>query len=105
MTDNDDSWCSVKTVAEGTGAVTRYWVSWSTDPEALVVQIQVRTGAIARHLFPSGTVEAVTSSTLRDTHRVCINPTFLLDSVVVEFGSAEDALLFHWAVVSALARS
>lgn len=103
MTDND-GWTTVKTAAEGAGAVLRYWVSWSTEPEALVVQIAIRSGAIARHMFPRGTVESVSSLTMRETHKVCINPTFALDSVIFMFGSAEDALLFHWAIVSALPR-
>jgi hypothetical protein len=103
MTDND-GWTTVTAAAEGAGAVLRYWVSWSTEPEALVVQIAIRSGAIARHMFPRGTVESVSSLTMRETHKVCINPTFALDSVIFLFGSAEDALLFHWAIVSALPR-
>lgn len=96
-----DSWIDVK------GMISRYWVSWEdgADARALIVQIQSDTGAVVRHLFPQGTVEAVTSSTSpQGIHRVCINPTFMLDSVVFELGSAEDALLFHWAIVAALAR-
>jgi len=99
-----NDWTNVNTVAEGAGAVERYWVSWSPDPGALILQIQVRTGATVRHLFPLGTVESVSSMTMRDAHRVCINPTFALDTVIFEFGSAEDALLFHWAIVSVLPR-
>ena len=99
-----DSWVEVHVKGD---MISRYWVSWEDELGArgLIIQLQSDTGAVVRHLFPQGTVEAVTSSTSpQGVHRVCINPTFLIDSVVFEFGSAEDALLFHWAVVSALTR-
>lgn len=95
-------WNDVSVVAAGAGAIDRYWVSWAEDPGALVIQIRIGTGAVVRHLFPRGSIETVTSVTMRETHRVCINPTFTVDSVVFEFGSAEDALMFHWRIVSAL---
>jgi hypothetical protein len=101
MTDND-GWTTVHVAAEEGGAVLRYSVTWSVEPEALLIQIAIRSGAIVRHMFPRRTVESVSSLTMRGKHKVCINPSFALDSVVFEFGSAEDALLFHWAVVSVL---
>lgn len=105
MTDIDsDGWTTVGTAAEGGGAVLRYWVSWSEEPAALVVQIAIRSGAIVRHMFPLGTIESVSSLTMRGVHKVCINPSFALDSVIFELGSAHDALLFHWAIVSVLPR-
>ena len=100
----NDDWNDVTTVASGAGAITRYWVSWAEDPGALVIQIRAGTGVVVRHLFPRGSIEDVTSMTMRDAHRVCINPTFTTDSVIFEFGSAEDALMFHWRIVAALPR-
>lgn len=99
-----DNWTDVNTVADGGGAIVRYSVYWEENPGALVIQIEAQTGAIIRHLFPLGTVESVSSMTMRDSHRVCINPTFTLDTVIFGFGSAKDALLFHWAIVSVLPR-
>ena len=98
----NNDWNNVTTVAAGAGAIDRYWVSWAEDPGALVIQVRIVTGAVVRHLFPRGSIEAVTSMTMRETHRVCINPTFMVDSVIFDFGSAEDALMFHWRVVDAL---
>jgi hypothetical protein len=95
-------WYDVQTTSS---MMTRYWVSWEADPGAVVIQILSPRGAVVRHLFPRGTVESVTSSTPPGDggkHLVCINPTFLVDSVVFEFGSAEDALMFHWRVAQAM---
>ncbi len=86
-----------------TTGIQQHWVSWEADPGALVIQILTGTGAIVRHLFPQGTVESVTNTTMRDVHRVCVNPTFAADSVVFEFATAEEAMMFHWRIVLAAA--
>lgn len=99
-----DAWMNVNGAMPTPTGIQRHWVSWEADPGALVIQILTGTGAIVRHLFPRGTVESVTNTTMRDVHRVCVNPTFLVDSVVFEFASAEDAMMFHWRIVEALGK-
>jgi hypothetical protein len=98
MTDMN-TWYELEEAGTGIGDVRAYSVSRQEDAGGcLLIQLRVGTGAIVRHLFPRGTVEQLTSLTCPDerTHQVCVNSSFLVDSVMVEFVSALEALRFHW---------
>lgn len=96
MTDNQWTW-----IAEGAMA---YQVTAEIAEGCLLIQLRSATGATVRHVFPRGGVESVTSLTRPDGlgHQVCVNPTFLVDSVVFEMPSALEALRFHWIIVTKL---
>lgn len=107
MNGNSNNWYELEEAGTGLADVRAYSVSRQEDAGGcLLVQLRFGTGAIVRHLFPQGTVEQLTSLTVPggQTHQVCVNPSFLVDSVVVEFTSALEALRFHWALVSCLYR-
>lgn len=101
MSVNNDDWYYLEErVAAGPGDICGYWVS--VEAGCLLIQIRIGTGAIVRHLFPRGSIETLTTITMPDGtgHQVCLNPTFLVDSVIFQFGSALEALRFHWAVAT-----
>jgi len=105
MNGDGNNWYELEEAGTGPADVRAYWVSRQEDAGGcLLVQLRVGTGAIVRHLFPPGSVEQLTSLTVPSgqLHQVCVNPSFLVDSIVVEFVSALEALRFHWAVVSHL---
>ena len=94
----NDMWYSLE---ESDEAILAYNIQWESTGQVLLIQIQVGTGATVRHLFPRGTLEQVTTVTCPDgRHQVCLNSSFLVDSVLFEFVSALEALRFHWAVVT-----
>lgn len=97
----DDNWYFLEEPGEGVAAILSYDVHWEGAGNVLLIQMRVGTGAIVRHLFPRGTLEQVTSvSCPGGAHQVCLNPSFLKDSVLFEFASALEALRFHWVVVT-----
>ncbi len=81
-----------------------YQVTAERAEGCLLIQLRSTTGATVRHVFPRGGVESVTSITCPDglRHQVCVNPTFLVDSIVFEMPSALEALRFHWIIVTKL---
>lgn len=101
MATDKNTWYELEEAGAGLADVRAYSVTRQEDAGGCVlVQLRVGTGAIVRHIFPLGTVEQLTSLTVPDgrTHQVCVNTSFLVDSVVVEFVSALEALRFHWAI-------
>lgn len=102
MNVNNDWYYLEEAVAAGPGDIRGYWVS--VEAGCLLIQIQIGTGAIVRHLFPQGSIESLTTITTPngEGHQVCLNPTFLVDSVLFHFGSALEALRFHFICVTKL---
>lgn len=102
MSGNNDDWYYLETVGTELGDIRGYWVS--VEGGCLLIQILAGTGAIVRHLFPLSSIEQITSMTIPDGcgHRVCVNPSFLVDSVLFEFTTALEALRFHWVLITKL---
>jgi hypothetical protein len=97
----DDNWYFLEESGEEPSAILAYDVHWESCGNVLLIQMRFGTGAIVRHLFPRGTLEQVTSiSCPGGNHQVCLNPSFLTDSVLFEFASGLEALRFHWTVVT-----
>ena len=103
MTDiKNDGWYYLEEMGTGLGSIRAYWVD--VEGGCLLIQILVGTGATVRHLFPMESIDQITSMTTPDGsgHLVCVNPSFLVDSVLFEFATALEALRFHWALITKL---
>ena len=98
----DDNWYFLEEPGDGVAAILAYDVHWESAGNVLLIQVRIGTGAVVRHLFPRGTLEQVTSVSCPGGvgHQVCLNPSFLVDSVLFEFASGLEALRFHWSVAT-----